>query len=163
MIIKDGDFFYYTWKLGKAPETVPYWCRDARCVARTDDSGDIWLVDTYNYWPYKEGKEDPNIFTYEGLSREYSKYINTDLVDLNFICNLNEYRFIDEYTKNDYDGVVFVGYQCTKRWAVLKRSVKSNTAIIKKLQKELEDAIEKHEYAAFRIQQINKELLEVGS
>jgi len=158
MNIKDGDFFSYSWKTGYDPLSDRYWCRDARCVARADKFGDIVLIDTYNYWPFKDGKEDTNIFTHEGLSREYSKYVNTDSFDLEFICNLDDYEFVSEYEKDDYENVIFVGYQCTRKWAIPRGSVKSNKAIIKKLQKELVDEISKHENAAWRIRKIEEQL-----
>lgn len=155
--IKDGDFFSYTWKTGKGPSNDPYWCRDRRCVARTGEHGELYLIDTFNYWPYVNGKEDTDIFTYEGLSWEYFKYVNINLVDLELICNLNDYEFVN-YDKEDYEGVIFVGYQCTQKWAKPKGSVKSDTAIRAKLYKELANEIANHEQAAWRIQQINIEL-----
>lgn len=118
MNIKDGDYFSYSCKPNLGTSSDPYWCRDRRCVARTDKHGDTVLIDTYNYWPFNDkGKEDTNIFTHDGLAREYSKYIDVERFDLEFICNLNDYEFVHEYAKDDYEGVVFVGYQCTKKWA----------------------------------------------
>lgn len=159
--IKDGDYFSYSWKTGKAPKTDPYWCRDARCVARTDANGDIWLIDTYNYWPYKDSVEDENIFTYEGLSREYSKYINNEPVDLEFICNLTDYEFVHEYAKDDYEGVVFVGYQCTKKWAKPKGSGVSKVAVLKKLEAQLQRAHEDLRSAEWTITRINEQIEEI--
>lgn len=159
MSIKDGDFFGYSWKIGCGPISDSYWCRDARCVARTNNQGDIVLIDTYNYWPYKGSQEDTNIFTYEGLCRDYSKRLDIEKFDLTFICNLNDYEFVKEYKKDDYDGVVFVGYQCERKWAIPKGSSPSNKAIREKLQREMAKLISEHEYAAYRIGQIRKELL----
>lgn len=158
MEIKDGDYFSYSWKVGKAPKTDPYWCRDGRAVARTDVNGDIWLIDTYNYWPYKDSVEDENIFTYEGLSREYSKYVNTEPVDLEFICNLNDYEFVHEYAKDDYEGVVFVGYQCTKKWAKPKGSEVSKSMVLKKLINERDQLVSDVEYKQWRISQLNEQI-----
>ena len=156
--IKDGDYFQYSWKSNLGPSSDSYWCRDARCVARTDANGDIWLIDTYNYWPYKDSVEDENIFTYEGLSREYSKYINNEPVDLEFICNLNDYEFVHEYAKDDYEGVVFVGYQCTKKWAKPKGSSVSNSMILNKLIKERDQLVSDIEYKQWRISQLNEQI-----
>lgn len=163
MQIKDGDYFHYSWKLNLGPSSDPYWCRDRRAVARTDKHGDIVLIDTYNYWPYKDGKEDTDIFTYEGLSREYSKYINTEPVDLEFICNLNDYEFVHEYAKDDYEGVVFVGYQCTKKWAKPKGSEVSKTAVLKKLEAQLQRAHEDLRSAEWIITRINEQIEEMNN
>ncbi len=152
MNIKDSDYFSYTWKVGKAPKTAPYWCRDGQCVARTDKHGDIVLIDTYNYWPFNDkGKEDTNIFTHDGLAREYSKYVNAESFDLEFICNLNDYEFVHEYSKDDYEGVVFVGYQCTKKWAKPKGSEVSKAAVLKEYVKEYNDLLSQKEYIESRL------------
>lgn len=160
--IKEGDYFHYSWKSGLGPLTDPYWCRDGRCVARTDSTGIIWMIDTYNYWPFKDGgKEDTDIFTYEGLNREYSKYVNTERFDLEFICNLNDYEFIHEYAKDDYEGVVFVGYQCTKKWAVPKGSEVSKTALLKKYVKEYNDLLSQKEYIDSRLLSLSDKIDEL--
>lgn len=159
--IKDGDYFQYSWKSNLGPSSDPYWCRDRRCVARTDKHGDIVLIDTYNYWPFKDGKGDTNIFTHEGLSREYSKYIDEERFDLEFICNLNDYEFVHEYTKDDYEGVVFVGYQCTKKWAKPKGSGVSKAAVLKKLEAQLQRAHEDLRSAEWTIARINEQIEEL--
>lgn len=160
--IKDGDYFQYSWKSGLGPSTDPYWCRDRRCVARTDNHGDIVLIDTYNYWPFNDkGKEDTDIFTHDGLAREYSKYIDVERFDLEFICNLNDYEFVHEYAKDDYEGVVFVGYQCTKKWAKIKGSEVSQTAILRKLIKERDELTSDLEYKNWRITELNKQIGEM--
>ncbi len=159
--IKDGDYFQYTWKASLGPSSDPYWCRDRKCVARTDNHGDIVLIDTYNYWPFKDGKEDTNIFTHEGLAREYSKYIDVERFDLDFICNLNDYEFVHEYAKDDYEGVVFVGYQCTKKWAKPKGSGVSKTAVLKKLEAQLQRAHEDLRSAEWTITRINEQIEEL--
>ena len=152
MNIKDGDYFSYSWKPNLGPSSYPYWCRDRRCVARTDKHGDTVLIDTYNYWPFNDkGKEDTNIFTHEGLAREYSKYIDVERFELEFICNLNDYEFVHEYAKDDYEGVVFVGYQCTKKWAKLKGSGVSKAAVLKKYVKEYNDLLSQKEYIEGRL------------
>lgn len=156
--IKDGDYFQYSWKPNLGPSSDPYWCRDRHAVARTDNHGDIVLIDTYNYWPFKDGKEDTNIFTHEGLAREYAKYIDVGMFDLEFICNLNEYEFVHEYAKDDYEGVVFVGYQCTKKWAKPKGSDVSNEAVLKKLIVERDERVATAQYNQSRIDQLNKEI-----
>lgn len=154
--IKDGDYFNYSFK---EFSTFGQHCRDMKCVARADQYGDIHLIDTFNYWPFKEGKEDTNIFTFEGLNREYSKYIkNYDKVEFEFICNLNGYEFIQEWEKDDYDDVVYVGYQCTKKWAKPKGTGVSNSALIKKYKDQLASAVYDKSSAESRIQWINEEL-----
>lgn len=161
MNIKDGDYFSYSWKPGLGPTYDTYWCRDRRCVARTDKHGDIVLIDTFNYWPFKDGKEDTNIFTHEGLAREYSKYIDVERFDLEFICNLNDYEFVHEYAKDDYEGVVFVGYQCTKKWAKPKGSEVSKAAVLKKLEAQLQRAHEDLRSAEWTITRINEQIEEI--
>lgn len=156
--IKDGDYFTYSWKPGFGPSTDSYWCRDRRCVARADQHGDIVLIDTYNYWPFKDREYDTDIFTYEGLAREYSKYVTEDKFDIEFICNLNDYEFIEEWEKDDYDNVVYVGYQCTKKWAKPKGAEVSNSALIKKHKDQLASAVYDKNAAESRIQWINDEL-----
>lgn len=161
MEIKDGDYFQYSWKPNLGPSSDPYWCRDRRCVARTDKHGDIVLIDTHNYWPFKDGKEDTTIFTHEGLAREYSKYIDVERFDLEFICNLNDYEFVHEYAKDDYEGVVFVGYQCTKKWAKPKGSGVSKVAVLKKLEAQLQRAHEDLRSAEWTITRINEQIEEL--
>lgn len=156
--MKDGDYFNYSWKVGKGPSSDSYHCRDRRCVARTDNHGDIVLIDTYNYWPFKDGKEDTNIFTHEGLAREYSKYIDVERFDLEFICNLNDYEFVHEYAKDDYEGVVFVGYQCTKKWAKLKGSGVSKNMVLKKMITERYNLLDEIQYKQSRVEQLNRQI-----
>ena len=158
MNIKDGDYFSYTWKTGRGPSSDPYWCRDRRCVARVDEHGRTAIIDTYNYWPYKGNEEVEEIFTYEGLAREYSKYIDLEAFDLNFICNLNDYEFVKEYDKDDYDDVVFVGYQCTKKWAIPKGVQKSKTAMIKKFKYQLAQAEAEQSSAYYKIRWCREEI-----
>lgn len=162
MSIKDGDYFNYSWKIGRGPSSDSYWCRDRRCVARDDGNGGILIIDTYNYWPFKDGQLNEDIFTLEGLDREYSKYIDTEAFDLEFICNLNDYMFIAEYDKEDYDEVVFVGYQCTKKWAVLKGANKSKTAMIRKFEYKLEQAECDKRSAEWEIEYCKKKIAEIG-
>lgn len=161
--IKDGDYFQYSWKPNLGPSSDPYWCRDRKCVARTDNAGDIVLIDTYNYWPFNDkGKEDTNIFTHEGLAREYSKYIDVGRFDLELICNLNDYEFVHEYAKDDYEGVVFVGYQCTKKWAKPKGSEVSKSMVLKKLINERDQLVSDVEYKQWRISQLNEQIGEMS-
>lgn len=156
--IKDGDYFSYSWKAALGPSSDSYWCRDRRCVARTDRHGDIVLIDTFNYWPFKDRQEDTNIFTYEGLSREYSKYVDLERFDVEFICNLNDYEFVHEYAKDDYEGVVFVGYQCTKKWAKPKGSEISNSALRQKYLKQYQEALYDKKNAEDRIADLDGKL-----
>lgn len=161
--IKDGDYFQYSWKPNLGPSSDPYWCRDRKCVARTDKHGDIVLIDTYNYWPFKDGKEDTNIFTHEGLARECSKYIDVGRFDLEFICNLNDYEFVHEYAKDDYEGVVFVGYQCTKKWAKPRGSDVSKAAVLKKLIVQLSDAEYEKASAERKIARCKEQIKELNN
>lgn len=161
MNIKDGDYFSYSWKSELGPVHDPYWCRDARCVARADSTGKIWLIDTYNYWPFKNSEYETEIFSYHGLDREYSKYIDINRFDLEFICNLNDYEFIHEYEKDDYEGVVFVGYQCTKKWAKIKGSEVSNKALLKKYVKEYNDLLSQKEYIESRLLSLSDKIDEL--
>lgn len=161
--IKDGDYFSYSWKAGLGPSSDSYWCRDRRCVARTDSHGDIVLIDTFNYWPFKEGKLDTNIFTHDGLAREYSKYVDLGRFDLEFICNLNDYEFVHEYAKDDYEGVVFVGYQCTKLWAKPKGSEISSSAVLNKYVKEYNELLSQKEYIESRLLSLSDKIDELDS
>lgn len=163
MEIKDGDYFSYSWKVGKGPNTDPYWCRDGRCVARQDEDGKIRLIDTFNYWPFTGRDYTKEIFTYEGLSREYSKYLDLDRFDLEFICNLNDYEYVKEYDKDDYEGVIFVGYQCTKLWAKPKGSQKSNKAIMAKLEDQLAYYKENKRSAEVNIEWVERQIQDLKS
>jgi cell division protein FtsB len=158
MQIKDGDYFSYSWKVGLGPSTDPYWCRDRRCVARADRFGDIVLIDTFNYWPFKDSQKEENIFTHEGLSREYSKYVNTESFDLEFICNLNDYEFVHEYAKDDYEGVINVSYQCTKQWVKPKGSEVSKAAVLKKLIAQRSEAQDEKDYLERKIERLDREI-----
>lgn len=161
MNIKDGDYFSYSWKDGKGPSTDPYWCRDGRCVACTNKEGHIYLIDTYNYWPFKEGQLEKSVFTRDGLDQEYSRFVDLDKFDLDFICNLNDYELVSSHNKDDYDGVIFVGYQCTKRWAKPKGAVPSKTAILIKLQSQLAQYESEKRSAEWGIERVQKEIKEV--
>jgi len=161
MSIRDGDYFTYTWKAGLGPSTDPYWFRDGRCVARADKFGDIVLVDTFNYWPFKNKEYETEVFTYTGLARDYSNYVNTESFDLKFICNLNDYEFVHEYAKDDYEGVVNVSYQCTKQWAKPKGSEISKAAVLKKLLKQRGDAQDEKNYLERKIERLDKQIEEL--
>jgi len=157
--IKDGDYFQYSYKVGLGPSSDPYWCRDRRCVARFDEFGDIVLVDTFDYWPFKDKEYDKEIFTYQGLTKNnYIKYINTHSFDLEFICNLNDYEYVNSYEKDDYENVIYVGYQCEKLWAMPKGQGKSKTAILKKLEVQLEKAYSDQRSAQLNIEWITKQI-----
>lgn len=161
MNIKDGDYFNYSYKSGLGPSSDPYWCRDRRCVARTDTDGKIVLIDTYNYWPFKDREYDTDIFTYSGLAREYSNYVTEDKFDLEFICNLNHYEYVKDYDKDDYENVIFVGYECERLWAKPKGQGKSKTAILKKLEGQLAQAHSDKRSAELKIEWITKDIEEL--
>lgn len=154
--VKDGDYFHYGFKEWT---NFGHHCRDMKCVARADQHGDVYLIDTYNYWPFNGGKKDENIFTLEGLDREYSKYVKNDgKVEFEFICNLNDYEYVESWEKEDYDGVVNVTYQCTKQWAKPRGSGVSSRAMIAKYQEQLRTAEYEKTAAIARIKWIEEEL-----
>ena len=154
--IKDGDYFHYTFKEWT---NHGHHCRDMKCVARAGRDGDIYLIDTFNYWPFKHGKAEKEIFTLEGLDREYSKYVKNDSkVELEFICNLNDYEYVESWEKDDYDGVVNVTYQCTKQWAKPKGAEVSKKALIAKYQEQMRTAEYEKSTAIARIKWIKEEL-----
>lgn len=162
MEIKEGDYFSYCWNEKEfSAWSDPYWCRDRRCVATLNKEGKIELIDTFNYWPYDGGELEKEIFTRKGLAREYSRYVDPSKVELTFICNLSNYEFVSEYNKDDYDDVVYVGYQLTKRWAILKGSEKSKSAILSKLHDRLADYESKKQSAEWGIERTLREIEEL--
>lgn len=158
MEIKDGDYFSYSWKIGRGPSTDPYWCRDRRCVAKELECG-IVMFDTYNYCydycSYDEGSEE--IFSLEALDRDYTKIVDTEAFDLEFICNLNDYEII-KYDYEDYEGVLSCGYQCTKRYMKPKGSEKSNNMILEKLKRQLGEAEYQKKSAQWDIERITQQM-----
>lgn len=163
MEIKDGDYFSYWWKEGRGPSTDPYWCRDRRCVARTNSEGVVELIDTYNYWEYDNPEEI--LFHRKGLVREYSRYVDEDKFDIEFICNLNDVKLIKEWEKEDYDKIYNLSYQVgyKKLFAIDKDAKPSKAAILKKLKRKLEEAEYKVNSGNWDISSITKEIEELGN
>lgn len=160
--IHDGDYFYYSWKTGKQPATDPYWCRDRKCVARINPEGEIELVDTYNYWKYNDA--EGTLFSYDGLVREYSRFVTEEKFDLEFICNVDDVEVIDAWEKEDYDKVYNLSYQVgyNKLFAIDKGMAKSQSAILKKLQGKLEEAEYQKKSAEWDIERIQRAIQEMG-
>lgn len=161
MDIRDGDYFYYSWKEGFGTSSDPYWCRDRKCVARTNPEGEIELVDTYNYWKYND--PEGTLFSYDGLVREYSRFVTEEKFDLEFICNVDDVEIIEAWEKEDYDNVYNLSYQVgyNKLFAIDKGAIVSNKALRAKYQRELEKAESDKRCAEWDIERYTKLLSEL--
>lgn len=156
MIIRDGDIFRWSYKDDEAYRAkhsgsgTAYWCLDQQCFA-TERSGVIYLIDTY--W---------TDYSAEYLGSETS-YVNPDRVDLEFICNLNEIEFINEYEIQDYDKVYNLSRQknCYKKYAIDKGVQPSKEAILKKITAERDQLVRDVDHNQWRIKMLNEQIQEM--
>lgn len=156
--IKDGDIFNWQYKNHleycekHRGSGTAYWCLDQQCFA-TERSGLIYLIDTYwtNYGAEYLGSE--------------TSYVDPDKVDLEFICNLNDIEFIENWEVEDYDTVYNLSRQkhCYKKYAIDKGAQPSKAAILKKLEGQLQRAHEDLRSAEWTITRINKQIEELNN
>ena len=148
--MKEGDVYKWYYKndaeYRRNNPSTAYWCMDNRCIVRNGE-----LVDTY--W---DGVD---------LNRlsSNSSYLNPDIVELEFICNLNDVEFIKGYQIEDYDKVYNLSHQkgCYKVFAIDKGAQISNKALRIKYQKLLEHAEYQKRSAEWDIERYAKLLEEL--
>lgn len=158
MEIKDGDIFYWkykddeTYRAKHSGSGTAYWCLDQQCFA-TERSGVIYLIDTY--W---------TDYSAEYLGSETS-YVYPDKVDLELVCNLKDIEFINDYEAQDYDKVYNLSRQkhCYKKYAIDKGAQPSKSAILKKLERQLQRAHEDLRSAQWSIERIKKDIEELNN
>lgn len=123
--------------------STAYWCCDNQCVVIDGE-----LRDTY--W----GGVNKSFVGYD------DKVISVEDVDLEFVCNLNDIRFISEYEKEDYDCVFDLSHQkgSYKVYAVDKDAQISNKALLVKWQSKLEKAQYEKKSAEWDIERANEEI-----
>lgn len=96
--MKDGDVFFWSHKgedkYGNNSGTA-YWCMDQQCVYRNGK-----LMDTYNYTPYRN---EDQMFDYGGLRSEFTKYVDPDKADLEYICNVDDLEPLGKYDDDRFD------------------------------------------------------------
>ena len=161
MEIKDGDVFRWRYKedeayRAKCPNGTAYWCMDQQCVA-IERNGEIRLVDTYWNGP------DPQHIRIS----DSTHFVDTDKVDLEFICNSNDVIGLHSWEVEDYDVVYNLSWQkgCHKEYATGAEAYKrgpSKNAVLKKLEKQLQRAHEDLRSAQWSIERINKEIEELN-
>ena len=152
MEIKDGDVFKWYYKddaayRAKCPNGTAYWCMDNQCFATIRD-GVTYLIDTY--WAH---------YGCEYIGNEV-KIVDVERVDLEFICNLSEIEWISEYYIQDYDKVYNLSRQsrCYKHYAIDKGAQPSKSAMLKKLEAELEKAYSEQRRAELSIEWTIKQI-----
>lgn len=147
MSLREGDVYEWYYKddveyRKKSPSTA-YWCMDNQAVVVNGE-----LVDTY----------------WRGVNKEFvgqdDKVLNPELVDLTFVCNINDVEFIKEYEKDDYDVVYDLSHQkrCYKVFAIDKGAQVSNKALLVKWQYKLEQALSEKRMAEYSIENAQEEI-----
>ena len=97
-------------------------------------------------------------------STSYLRNVDPDKVDLEFICNTNEIKYIDKWKLEDYDKVYNLIYQNGYRpiYAVDKGAEVSKKALKNKYQRLLEEAYQKQRSAEFDIERYSDEIEKLG-
>lgn len=97
-------------------------------------------------------------------STSYLRNVDPDKVDLEFICNTNEIKYIDKWKLEDYDKVYNLSYQKGYRpiYAVDKGAEVSKKALKNKYQRLLEEAYQKQRSAEFDIERYSDEIEKLG-
>lgn len=149
--MKEGDVFRWYYKndteyRASCGGGTAYWCMDNQAIVRSGE-----LVDTY--W---DGVD---------LNRlsSNSKFLDLDKVDLKFVCNVNDVKFIEKWQTEDYDTVYNLSHQkgSYKCYAVDRDATVSNKALRAKYQRELEKAESDKRCAEWDIERYTKLLSEL--
>lgn len=157
MNIREGDVFRWYYKndyeYREKNRTTAYWCLDNQCVAINRDDC-IYLVDTY--WCGLEPR----------LIGQNDTVLDSEKVDLEFICNTNDVIGLHSWEVEDYDVVYNLSYQkgCHKEYATDAEAYKkgpSKTAVLKKLESQLQRAHEDLRSAEWTITRINEQIEEL--
>ena len=91
-------------------------------------------------------------------------HLDIDKVDIEFVCNLNDVRFIDKWQVEDFDKVYNLSRQkrCYPLYAVDKGAEVSNKALRTKYQGLLDKAHSDKRSAEYNIEYYSKLLKELG-
>lgn len=129
--MREGDVYRWYYKNDtlyrqKSPSTA-YWCMDNQAVVHNGN-----LIDTY--WLYMDKEQI--------VESSSCLHLDINKVDLEFVCNLNDVRFIDKWQTEDYDKVYDLSYQkrCYPCYAIDKGAQISSKALRVKYSKLLEQA-----------------------
>lgn len=147
--MKNGDVCRWYYKndeeYRKQHPSTAYWCMDNLCVFV-----DGKLYDTY--WCY--GLE---------IFNSSCKVLDVDRVDLEFVCNLQNTKFIHKSEADEYDTVYNLSYMkgCKECYAVDKDATKSNEAIKRKILKKILDCRAEITYLERQIEWQEKQLEEL--
>lgn len=148
--MENGDVFRWYYKddddyRARSPNGTAYWCMDNQCVFKDGE-----LYGTYwNLWP-------------ERFS-DSTRFVDTDKVDLEFVCNLFDVDYISKWQIEDYDTVYNLSSQrgCHPCYAIDKGVQTSKKALLVKLEKQLQRAHEDLRSAQWSIERISKEIGEM--
>ena len=147
--MKEGDVYRWYYKddeeYRKRNPSTAYWCMDNQCVVK-----DGKLYDTY--WCFGLKAFGPNC-----------KVLDVDKVDLEFVCNLDEVKFIPRLEADEYDEYYNLSYMngCKSCYAVDKGVTKSNEAIKRKILKKILDNKDEIAYLQREIERQEKQLEEL--
>lgn len=153
--MKNGDVFRWYFKndaeyrAKHAGSGTAYWCLDNQCVYWEG----VGLVDTYS----------------AGLSRKdlssSATILNEEKIDLEFVCNLNEVKFIYETDADEYDKVYNLSHhhRYRRHFAVDKGACKSKKAILAKKERELANVKSELEYLQRKVVWLTEEIAELSA
>lgn len=156
--IKEGDVFRWFYKNDSeyrakhSGSGTAYWCMDNQAVA-FNYNDKLVLVDTYWDGP------DYNLIRVS----DNTKFLDIDRVDLEFICNINDLQGLQSWGIEDYDEVYNLSYQkgSYKVFATdleAYRKGPSKSAVLKKLETQLQRANGDLRSAQWSIERIEKEI-----
>lgn len=152
--LREGDIYKWYFKndaeyRAKCGGGTAYWCMDNQCVVKNGE-----LVDTY----------------WDGVNSllrtsSNSTTLDSDKVDLEFICNLNDIEFIEKYQIEDYDKVYNLSHQkgCYKVFAIDKGAQVSKKALRDKYHKLLGEAEYQKRSAEWDIERYKNLILELDN
>lgn len=128
MEIKINDvyrFFYNEKKLKKLCDA--YWCFDGQLIVKSDNHGNLLLVDTY-YW---------------GENKSFTLEEALECGTLEFVCNLDEVEPIHEYEICDYEDKDIFNlsrqHYCYKQFYKRKGATKSIEKIKQNINNKISD------------------------
>ena len=150
--MKEGDVYRWYFKndteYRAKNQSTAYWCMDNQCVVNSFGE----LMDTY----------------WDGVKASYfssnSKVVDTDKADLEFVCNVNDVKFIGKWEVGDYDKVYNLSHQkgCYPLFAVDRDATVSNKALRIKYQNLVDQAIANKRSAEYDIEYYTKLINELG-
>lgn len=150
--LREGDVYRWYYKNDveyrqKSPSTA-YWCMDNQAVVHNGN-----LIDTY--WLYMDKEQI--------IESSSCHHLDIDKIDIEFVCNLNDVRFIDKWQVEDFDKVYNLSRQkrCYPLYAVDKDAEVSNKALRTKYENMLYQAYQDKSSAEYNIEYYSKLLEEL--